>query len=277
MSLSKEKLGERVRRLRLESDLSQEEVASHLGVPRQAISQIERGKRDVSAVELKNLSELFSVSPDIVLRDEKKKGERRKTEEVTFQPERLKNLLLYILERCGGKPNIGETVLYKMLYFIDLNSYEKLGRSITGMNYLKLQYGPVPQIDQYRSVVKKMKSEGGLKVFSQKYYDKFQKRYVALEESNKKVFDGEERDIIDKAINQLSEMNAIEIEGYSHGDVPWIASKRGDVINYNLVFDREAPYTDQNYSRMMEETSIGDSWEGLDPLSKEELEYYENL
>ncbi|MDD4141558.1 MAG: hypothetical protein PHR20_02025 [Bacteroidales bacterium] len=33
-------------------------------------------------------------------------------------------VLLYILERCSGKTNVGKTVLYKLLYFSDFNYYE---------------------------------------------------------------------------------------------------------------------------------------------------------
>ena len=54
-------------------------------------------------------------------------------------------MLLYILERCAGKPNVGETVLYKLLYFSDFNYYELYEEHLTGAKYRKLLYGPVPQ------------------------------------------------------------------------------------------------------------------------------------
>jgi hypothetical protein len=52
--------------------------------------------------------------------------------------EKFKELLLYILYEVGMKPNIGKTVLYKLLYFCDFNFYELYGKSITGMQYIKL-------------------------------------------------------------------------------------------------------------------------------------------
>ena len=39
----------------------------------------------------------------------------------------MKNLILYILGKCGQRPNIGKTVLNKLLYFSDFNFYEKDG------------------------------------------------------------------------------------------------------------------------------------------------------
>ena len=32
-----------------------------------------------------------------------------------------------MIEKCGGKPNLGETVLYKLLYFIDFDNFEITG------------------------------------------------------------------------------------------------------------------------------------------------------
>ncbi len=38
---------------------------------------------------------------------------------------KFKEVLLYVLSRLGNKPNIGETFLCKLLYFIDFDFYEK--------------------------------------------------------------------------------------------------------------------------------------------------------
>ena len=59
--------------------------------------------------------------------------------------DKFKNILLYLIERCAGKPNIGETVLNKLLYFCDFNFYELYEEHLTGARYKKLPYGLVPQ------------------------------------------------------------------------------------------------------------------------------------
>jgi len=51
---------------------------------------------------------------------------------------KLKNLILYILSKCGQKPNMGKILLNKLLYFSDFDYYEKTGDSITGSLYKKL-------------------------------------------------------------------------------------------------------------------------------------------
>ena len=38
--------------------------------------------------------------------------------------EKFKQVFLYILKKVGAKPNVGQTVLYKLLYFIDFDYYD---------------------------------------------------------------------------------------------------------------------------------------------------------
>jgi hypothetical protein len=58
---------------------------------------------------------------------------------------KFEQVLLYILCKVGSKPNIGETVIYKLLYFIDFNFYEKYEEQLIGATYIKNQYGPTPK------------------------------------------------------------------------------------------------------------------------------------
>ena len=60
-------LYERIKEARTELHLSQDYVATFLGVNRTAIVEIESGKRKVSADELGKLSELFQIPADELL------------------------------------------------------------------------------------------------------------------------------------------------------------------------------------------------------------------
>jgi transcriptional regulator with XRE-family HTH domain len=53
------KLGERLREAREYLELSQDEVARAVGLPRAAISLIESGQRKVEALELKKFAEIY--------------------------------------------------------------------------------------------------------------------------------------------------------------------------------------------------------------------------
>lgn len=52
-------LGARLKEAREYIGLKQEQVATHLGIPRTGVSDIEKGKRSVSAIELKKLAHMY--------------------------------------------------------------------------------------------------------------------------------------------------------------------------------------------------------------------------
>lgn len=88
----------------------------------------------------------FCIDQDKPMNEDKKSEKlKERISKPTLQVHKFKNILLYILERCAGKPNIGETVLSKLLYFSDFNYYELYEEHLTGAKYLKLSYGPVTQ------------------------------------------------------------------------------------------------------------------------------------
>jgi uncharacterized phage-associated protein len=53
--------------------------------------------------------------------------------------------------------------------------------------------------------------------------------------------------VIDRVIEQMSDWSASTVSAYSHKDIPWIASKDGEEINYELAFYREPPFSVRNY------------------------------
>lgn len=96
----------------------------------------------------------------------------------TLQINNFRNVLLYILERCAGKPNVGETVLYKLLSFSYFNYYELYEEHLTGAKYRKLPFGPVPQ--KLDTIVNQMSDKGQLQRIKTDYHGYAQIRYLPL-------------------------------------------------------------------------------------------------
>ncbi|MEK7656057.1 MAG: helix-turn-helix domain-containing protein [Patescibacteria group bacterium] len=275
-------LGERIQKLRQEHGYSQEQLATQIGVSRQAIGQIEKGERSIGALEIVALSKALGVSVDWIVQTEKMNQKEQVTQmerdlNFSFDKEKFRQTLLYILCVCGGKANIGETVLYKLLYFIDFNAFEILGKPVTGMQYVKMQFGPVPRQGQYRDAVKEMVENNELKIFLQEYYGMSQRRYVALADPDIKVFSIEEKVLIDREIRVLSDFTATKIAEYVHGDAPWVLAEDGEPIRYSDVVGRTSPYAQIDHWARWEAAGVADSENYLPPLSKEERDYYEGL
>jgi len=154
-------------------------------------------------------------------------------------------VLLYILEKCGARPNVGETVLYKLLYFTDFNYYELYEEFLTGASYRKIQHGPAPC--EITDVMKEMIESKKIKKIVAEYYGKPQKKFIPLIESDLSKLLASEKEVIDRVIGNLSGLNASTISDYSHKDIPWEITKEKDIINYDSVFYRTPPYSVRSY------------------------------
>lgn len=261
--LSQVQIGRRISELRKIKNLSQVELAKRIKMSRSSLAQIELGNRCVDILELQRLSlilgfsldhfmsENFAASQELDTATEMKSGNA--TERISvpkLQVDKFKNVLLYILERCAGKPNVGETVLYKLLYFSDFNYYELYEEQLTGASYRKLPFGPVPQ--KLEIIIKQMIENGQLQRVKTEYFGLPQTRYLPLEKANLTELKASEKEIIDRVIEQMSDWSAAAISNYSHKDIPWLASKEGDEIDYELAFYREAPFSVRNYGNEIE-------------------------
>jgi len=64
ISLTPEEVGRKIRKIRKQKGFSQDDIAPILGIPRSSIVQMEKGKRNLSLIEAKKLSEALGFSVD---------------------------------------------------------------------------------------------------------------------------------------------------------------------------------------------------------------------
>ena len=124
--ISQDQIGQRIAELRKRKQLSQEDLAKMVGISRPSLTQIELGKRSLNIMELQKFGQVLGFSLDDFMSEKfsldalhysEEKKEKRVTNRISvpsLKVGKMKNILLYILERCAGKPNVGETVLYNM-------------------------------------------------------------------------------------------------------------------------------------------------------------------
>ena len=263
-ALTSKQIGKRIVELRKMKGYSQENLAKFLEIPRSSVAQTELGNRNLSVIELIKLSDALGFSLDKFLsKDYKKENKISYVEESApikkniristphLKIKKLKNTLLYILEKCGGKPNVGETVLYKLLYFTDFNFYEIYEEHLTGILYRKLPYGPVPQ--KLDSLIEKMLEAGQLKRIKTEYHGYPQTRYIPMIKADLREMTAAEKDVIDRVIDRFSDWSAAAIIEYSHKDIPWKATDDGDIIDYELAFYRESPFSARTFDEEHEQ------------------------
>jgi len=259
MQLSQKELGQRVGDYRKKKGLTQDELAKNIGMSRSSLAQIELGNRSIDIIEFQCIAMVLGFSLDQFLSsdyneiegweenaEQEKKDSNIRISVPELQIDKFKNVFLYLLESCAGKPNIGETVLNKLLYFCDFNYYEIYEEHLTGARYKKLPYGPVPQ--QLDSIINQMVTDKQLQRIKTEYHGFTQTRYLPLAKPDLTKLSAAEKTVIDDVIRQMGDWNANTISEYSHKDMPWLATKEGGYIGYNLAFYRESPYSVRIYN-----------------------------
>lgn len=249
-----------IQQLRKKNNLTQEFLASKIGVSRPTYMQIEQGKRDLTITEAEKMAYIFGIpfedfrcgrdsSITIEIKKENIKPKTKKQEIRISVPQKnlkkFKEVLLYILSKVGGKPNVGEAVIYKLLYFIDFDFYEKFEKQLIGATYIKNHYGPTPI--EFKAIVQDMIKNGEIVKIEGKYFNYPQRKYLAIRRPNLDVLSGCEIEHIDDVLARLSEKNAKEMENYSHGDIPWKTAEDGKPLSYESVFYRDEHYSVRNY------------------------------
>ncbi|MCX6823549.1 MAG: DUF4065 domain-containing protein [candidate division SR1 bacterium] len=249
---------QKIKALRTAANLSQEELANAMGISRVAVSQIELGERAIKTEELKKVADIFEVDVNDLLGSgisgkEKKISQKDKNY-------KLKQLILYVSSKLLGKQNFGETLLNKLLYFIDFDYYEWTGSMITDEEYVKLPYGPVPKC--MKEVIEDMQNKGQIKVASRQYFGRIQKTIIPLVDSDIDFLDTIDADnhkidknytpyedlphpkkIIKETLDKYGSWSADSLSNWSHNDVPYQSTKKiGETISPGLVFYRKQGY-----------------------------------
>lgn len=250
-------IGNFIQQQRAKRNMTQEYLASELGISRPTYMHIERGKRELTISEAKKLAAIFDMSLEYFLAEKEPqrlvtvvKEPSKQLDDLQIRVtkknfDKLREVLLYILNKVGSKPNVGETVLHKLLYFIDFDYYEKYEENLMGATYIKNYHGPTSI--ELGSIMEDMQQKGEIEPVQSSYFKHSQKKYLPLRRPDLDILSAREIAHIDDVLARLSDKNAAEIENYSHQDIPWISAQDGKPLSYESVFYRDEKYSVRNY------------------------------
>lgn len=236
--------------LRNNQGISQAFVAEKIGVSRASYIEIEKGVKELTLSQANAIAEIFNITlAELISGDKisdikvsiKDTPEKKEKQEIRIDVpqknlKKFKEVFLYVLEKVGSKSNVGMTVIYKLLYFIDFDYYEKFEEQLVGATYIKNHFGPTPV--EFKKIVELMESKGELETVKSKYFLHDQTKYLPRRESDISVLNAKEIKHIDEVLSRLSDKSATELSDYSHKDVPWITAEDGRPLSYESVFYR---------------------------------------
>ena len=147
--------------------------------------------------------------------------------------ERLKNLLLYILEKMG---DTFQTKMNKVLFYIDFLSYRERGMAISGLAYNSIDFGPVPQRwDRVYSAFDEVVPQPKL------VYEQESVELTASAEADMSSFTEQELEVIDAVCTKMKTLSAHDISELSHSEPAWKNHlHQSDTIPFSEAFTLKA-------------------------------------
>ena len=217
----------------------QKELMAVLGVSRPLISELQNGKRVLTEAQKNTLLDYFNSLQD---------ASSLRISLPQKNIEKFKQTFTYLISQVGAKSNVGQTVFYKLLYFIDFDYYEKYEEQLMGLTYIKNSYGPTPR--EFKKVVEEMQQDGLLDIVETEHFSHTQKKYFPVSAPDLSKLNGQEMEMIDSVIKRYSDLSASQLSDLSHQDTPWQMAEDKEDINYEYAFYRPERFSVREYSKL---------------------------
>lgn len=223
------KMAERIVKLRELNGLTQEDVASRLGLSRQRWILVEQGKRDLSTDELEKLAELFGI-------------------DVTDFFDEIPNLKKFrqmyfacLRFAANSHGSVPKTKLAKLLYLADFTNFFKELEPMSGVKYRRLEYGPVP--DVFFSMTDDLLEQGKINI---EILDKgAQMVSLRTKEDDASELTRDELSKIKEICELWKDKPTQEIVNFTHEQKPWKMCRDGEYIPYSLIIQEDPSHVFQ--------------------------------
>lgn len=218
-------LTQKLKKLRTKSGLSQEQVAKAIGVSRPTFSAIEAGKQKLDVEEVQKLAGLLGVDVTDLLYGN-----------IPDIAKYKQMILTYLRMPLSKDKKVPKTKLAKLLYLADFAWFYDHLESMSGMQYRRITYGPVP--DMFFRVLDELEEDGKI-VVERKIHEGKEMFLISESESNAnekiKSLSGEENDLMRKIAEKWKDRKTEEIVNFTHNQLPFFLCRDNELIPYELI------------------------------------------
>jgi len=152
-----------------------------------------------------------------------------------YDLDKLKNMILYLVKRLDGE---FITKLNKLLWYCDFLHFKETSVSITGAQYVRLQYGPVP--NGYDFITDMMQRERLLdkeEIVFDTEEDIVGEKLTVLVEPDESMFSEKEIEVMNFITDTFHNHTATKIKNKSHQETAYTKSEDGEIISYEYAKD----------------------------------------
>ncbi|MDO8572724.1 MAG: helix-turn-helix domain-containing protein [bacterium] len=216
---------QKIKEFRTKKGFSQEQVAKAIGVSRPTYSAIEAGKQKLDLDEAQKLANLLGI--DI---SELVSGSIQDIEKYKHM------ILTYLRMNLSKDGKVPKTKLAKLLYLADFAWFYNHLESMSGMQYRKLTYGPVP--DAFFRALDELEVSGKI-VINRKRDDDKDIFLISESESNKnekiQTISTEEKALMKKIVEKWKDKKTQDIVNFTHNQLPYLIADDEEIISYALI------------------------------------------
>lgn len=217
-----------IKALRIERGFSQSFIGEKLGLSRPSYTAIEKGTRELTLQEAEKLAELFGISIEEFTRAS------------TPHYAKYKQMILAYLHTPLSKDGkIPKTKLAKLLYLADFAWYYNSMQSMSGMQYIHRDYGPVP--DPYFRALAELEEEG--KIAIERKGDAILVSVSGGAVRQKlDLLKKDEVELMKKISGKWKDRRTQEIVDFTHEQLPYKLCAPDEVIPYELITQEDPDY-----------------------------------
>jgi len=215
-----------IKELRAKRGFSQSFVADKLGLSRPSYTSIENGGRGLTLDEAEKLKDLFGISIEEFAKATLPKYEKYK-----------QMILAYLQSSLSTDGKVPKTKLAKLLYLADFAWYYDNLESMSGMQYIRRPYGPVP--DPYFRALAELEDEGKITV---DYKGDAILIGGGAEHQKLDLIKKDEMDLMKKISTKWKGKRTQEIVDFTHEQLPYKLCSPDETIPYELIIQQDPDY-----------------------------------
>ena len=149
-----------------------------------------------------------------------------------FDYEKLCAMVLFFAHK---NTELLKTKLMKLLNYSDMIFYKENGISMSGLKYVHLPYGPVPE--NFDIFLGKMTADHIIHV-EIVYENGYEKHQVIPEcDIPEEILSAKELEVLDKVYMKFKDFGSADISNYSHKEKGYCDTKKGEIISYAYAKD----------------------------------------
>ncbi len=218
----------KIKDLRLKKGFKQGDLANKLGISRPSYISFEQGEIELKFSKMLKLSEILGFSLEEIKAGLKPDYEKYK-----------QMIIAYIRKSSAKDGKILKTKLAKMLYLADFAWFYENLNSMSGMQYRRLEHGPIPNI--YFRALDELEANGSIKI------DHKSEMFLISENrgSQRKKLDKlneKELELISRISKKWKNKKTEEIVNFTHNQLPYKICLPDEIIPYELITQEDPKY-----------------------------------